>query len=318
MATVNLHCLVSQWSQPFSVAIEALKAAYISGMECGDVEAALYSSHNYIFSALYSTTPLYQLESDVRIFCQQMKDFNLETPYFSTLPLWQGILNLMGEAEDPLRLTGFAMDDDELEAYNRANGDELALYAHLYHRYLMSVFYCSLSTLEENLPEFIYTFQKALRGHYVVQMATFYASLTCYRLYHHTGKAAFRRRARKFARTVENWCQDDVVNCRPTALLLKAEALVLRDVKRTKQQEVICMYQEAIAVAETMGILRWEALFTERVVEVIDGLYRDKQTALVFLQRAAELYGRWGAEGKVQHLDNTYKHLTSLTRAPDT
>src|SRR5262249_1388164 len=75
------------------------------------------------------------------------------------------------------------------------------------------------------------------------------------------------------------------------------------------------LYEQAIRAARAHGFVQNEALAYERA----SAFYRARgfaQFADVYLRNARHGYLRWGAEGKVRHLDACYPHLSKEAPAP--
>jgi len=69
--------------------------------------------HTVTSSITHTGLLLHPLEKDARAYCQQMQEYKQEVAYMKLVLLWQGVLNLMECANDPLILTGKALTQEE-------------------------------------------------------------------------------------------------------------------------------------------------------------------------------------------------------------
>jgi len=295
-----MHGLLSQWYCPFEFGLEGSKVGYLLGMECGDFDYALYHANHFIAFALVSPVGLTEVESDVAIFCQQMQDFNMGTILTFTLPLWQFCLNLIGDGiDDPAGLSGEVMVLEEQEAI---------LKTHHYARTLMQLYQLQLATLydrfrliEEILPVFVAN-HEVLKGHFSSFGATFTEGIAAYKLFAYTGKRKYRRYARSATKRLQGWAKQDVANCQPIASCLQGESIAAADTKKCRKSDFVCEYENAIKLAQELGVWSWEAQFQERAFQVLLHNYSDEASAIPYLRAAVLSYEKWEAFAKVESL----------------
>ena len=142
----------------------------------------------------------------------------------------------------------------------------------------------------------------------------FYAALALIGLY---GKAsaAERRRYRKALRVHERqlraWDEHCPENFASRAALLGAEIATLE----RRELHAERLFERAIRSARTNGLLQEEALANELAARFY--LARGfEDTADLYLRKARSCYLRWGADGKVQQLDDKHPQLSDDVRAP--
>lgn len=105
------HQALRHWKEPYSECVGGLTRAYKAGMTYGDIEFAFYNGICAVSFFFLSGLNLEPCESDCRLYCEQMRVYNRENNYTVSCPTWQLLLNLLGKSEDPLMLTGEAMDE---------------------------------------------------------------------------------------------------------------------------------------------------------------------------------------------------------------
>ena len=103
------HSFVVHWQSPVQDQIDPLLRGHKAGMASGDVVNAFLCSVGYTFFYYHSGLPLEPLEKDTRAYCQLMEEYQQNLALLDVIPLYQGILNLMGRSDDALILTGEAM-----------------------------------------------------------------------------------------------------------------------------------------------------------------------------------------------------------------
>mmetsp|Transcript_9475 Transcript_9475/g.15833 ORF Transcript_9475/g.15833 Transcript_9475/m.15833 type:complete len:326 (-) Transcript_9475:92-1069(-) len=307
-----LHSCLSQLNQPYSVIHNGLNESYITGMECGDVTFALVSGFHATYGALFTDMDLTQIEDDARTLASLMKDFKVDRTHVQHCMLWQMIQNLMGHAEDPSKLTGEALDCDqvraELDSKRDIFGKQLL---HIYEFHLLAYFH-RFFPLEEDIWSYHEFLVNSLRGHFLGNDGMFLAGMVAYKLYHRTSKRPFRKLARLCLKKLQTNAKAGSIVAYPISLCLEAEEIVIRDAKaRKRRSQVQQMYDSAIASARQLGVLQWEAAFHERVFELLQTIYDDRLTASSYLREALDLYARWGAEAKVEHLEMAHGSLLS-------
>ena len=259
---------------------------------------------------------LISLENDLRIFCQQMQEFNLDTTLFLTIPAWQAVTNLIGDAvDDPADLSGDIMDLEEFEASLRNGTNALATQVLLLFRMRLAVMFDRGHLMHELYWPIVRGRDKALKGHFTNLEAVCMEGLASYKLYHLNGTRKYRRQARKATRQLHVWAAGGVVNCGPPSLFLKAESIAASDKRRRRRKdEVVACYEKAIQGAQEMEVRQWEAVYTERLFQVMHRVYEDTTVAVEFLDKAIAAYERWEAFSKVEALEAQKMRLEALGR----
>jgi len=289
-------------------------------MDVGKTHAAMFTAGGYCLIYVYCGLPLQPVVKDLKNFLQLMKDYKQLFHYLVYVPYLQYCLNVMGEAEDPLVLTGEAMNQEEFldEAKKEADTSPLL---NLEHRLL------SLAVLFGN-------FDKAERQLLATQSmdipiktalthvdVNFLGALTYLNLSRRKNRkqSRYRRKARRLIKEVESWAKQGNMNCVDMLQLLKAEEL--STMKNEAFESVRNAFDAAIQYALRSGFIHHAALANERAGKYC--LARNEKTyATDYLGRAVELYQDWGALGKVHkmHYENTIlsegiSHHHSLSRS---
>ena len=100
--------MVYPFSTPIHSTLSHLLRGYKAGMEMGDTESAMWNVSMYICSSIVAGKALKPLAVDCITYIEQMKTLEQDFILHQTLPFAQGVLNMLGDAEDPLKLSGSA------------------------------------------------------------------------------------------------------------------------------------------------------------------------------------------------------------------
>jgi PAS domain S-box-containing protein len=111
-------------------------------------------------------------------------------------------------------------------------------------------------------------------------------------------------------RRLEVWADQCSENFECRAALVGAEIARIE----SRDSDAMSLYERAIRSARGGGLVHYEAIAYERA----SAFYRARgfdELADFYLQNARDRYIRWGAEGKVRHLDQLYPQLRREQRA---
>ena len=108
------YALVLNWTTAVSSTMKPLLKTYEMGLQCGDIDNAIYAIHNYVQVTWQCGKSLEDVEADCRRYCLQMKECNRDFIRVTMLCYWQAIQNLMGRNDDPVMLTGEVMDESTI------------------------------------------------------------------------------------------------------------------------------------------------------------------------------------------------------------
>ena len=139
----------------------------------------------------------------------------------------------------------------------------------------------------------------------------FYGALALAAVYDETPSAERMERLRSITahcEQLEAWAKECAENFADRAVLIRAEIARIEGL----DLEAMRLYEEAIRLARTNGFVQNEAL----AHEIAARFYSKRGFAAfttIYMQNARSCYRRWGAEGKVRHLE---RHQPELRNAP--
>jgi hypothetical protein len=296
---VLVSSFTSHWQFPIANQLDHYDKAYRIALAKGDTNFAVLADLSTVETQFACGANLVKLEQDCARSCNLLIALNKKSLIKACLPIWQCVLNLRGFADDPLVLTGDAMDEEEMFAEDCKTGFDLAMSnAHQLKMTLACLFQdweaCvqAIGVMKKH-PE-IYL---CISAHYFALPFTLFSGVS----YSNLARATWRRRhlrgsricLKRAAKWVKIGCPDAV----PIHAMLVAEKAVFnRDLTNIPK-----LYDRAIAEAEKASLLHYKAFANERCGTVLWELSRN-DSAKGYLQNALACYDEWGAAAKVEQI----------------
>lgn len=113
-------------------------------------------------------------------------------------------------------------------------------------------------------------------------------------------------------RQLQAWARHCPENFASRATLVEAEIARLE----YRELDAERLFEQAMRLARNYGLLHEEALANERAARFYAARGFD-DIARLYLRKARSRYSRWGAEGKVRHLDGMHPQLSEEEGAPE-
>jgi predicted ATPase len=299
---------VLHWNDPLQLSFKPYLQGYQSGMETGDLENAMFCITSHCDVAMHTGRPLSMVASDFQTYTQQMKDFELEYNYQITRVPWQLALNLMGECEDPVVLTGHAMDQGEMLKEMGAIVPFVRSLTNVARMWL--AYYFGDYDLAWEMVGATKDLPKTNLGQSVVWRCALFEGLTVFALARKTGNRKWQRRGLYVMKRVKKWASKGNLNCVHILYLLEAEQTSLLE---GHEEEIRKKYDQAISVAGRNGFSNDKALSNERAGEyfVSVGGASASFWARHYMKSAYQLYTDWEAWGKAGQLKENYPELVA-------
>ena len=292
--------------RPLHERMDSMLHAYRVGLETGDIHHSSVAATVYTMMYFGSGLPLGPMVDDSIAFGGFMERYSQVFSFTPALIWRQCALNLMGRSENPVVLTGEAMDQDEfLRDLSTSNvmGKLQALYlARMFLGYLFG----DLDVAVENGEHLWRRKQNIDSTHFYTPFYFTISALSALSMLQRTGKRRYKRVARKFIKCLQSWVDNKVFNVQHKLKLVIAE----RAAQQEKDPEVVkAMYDNAITLAQRSGFPQDAALANERA-----GIYflsqQDSFLAGAYMSRAHSLYTSWGAKAKKEDLHAKYHFLS--------
>ena len=221
--------------------------------------------------------------------------------------VWQVFLNLSGRSDNPIVLSGDAINATEVEKLNRDDKffkSGYNIYQGMLHTYFDEHEKQATLALEVG-PD---AAQKAFPGSPIVYVDVFMKGLSLYAAANRTSNRKLRKQYKKlgnhYRSKLKLWIENGNPNVQHFESLLDAE----NDALKGKVMAAKKNYQVAVLLSARSGVTHVAALACERFGEFYLML-GDTEDASYRLQQAITYYREFGANSKVSQLQTKYSNL---------
>mmetsp|Transcript_15424 Transcript_15424/g.31173 ORF Transcript_15424/g.31173 Transcript_15424/m.31173 type:complete len:266 (+) Transcript_15424:360-1157(+) len=241
---------------------------------------------------------LLRLEDALGPQLEQIKFYQQDAVFNVLVPYRQTVLNLLGfSSEEPIILTGIAMEEEELLKVITADGQQTALNAvhsqRLELAYLFGRYCLASKILDEVKP-----WEAIAPGYVAIFRTSMFQGLTCYAIAATGDRRKWMKRGDAFLKKIERWFKSGNVNTVHIVHLLRAERAWLQGKTAVAETQ----YGEAISVAGRNGFVQDKALAHERFMEFHLKQQGDDYWAKYHFNKALIAWSDWGAVAKADHL----------------
>ncbi|MCT7984892.1 AAA family ATPase [Laspinema sp. A4] len=301
VASFTIH-----WKHHLKETLGLLSEAYCSGLEYGDVANAGYSASHRCQHLYWMGVELNTLKEEMATYSKAIIKINQKTAFKWHQPFYQGVLNLMGEAENPCQLIGTAYNESYwLPLHIQANERTVLHYIFLNKLILCYLFYQFEEAIKNgNQAE---EYLDGVTGWMAVPVFYFYHSLAQLSVYLGHGESEqvlILERIQANQEKMKTWADHAPANFQHKYQLVEAEKARVMGHK----EEAIDYYEQAIQGAKAQGYIQEEALGNELAGKFQLALGRQK-IAKTYLTDAYYCYIHWGAKAKVKNLEERYPQL---------
>lgn len=108
--------------------------------------------------------------------------------------------------------------------------------------------------------------------------------------------------------TLRSWAKHNPANFRHKYLLASAEMARITG----RMEQAVSLYDQAVKSANVAGFINWEGLANERAAKFWTALGNDL-AALTYWQQAYSCYGNWGAQAKLERMENEFTKHTFVS-----
>ena len=299
---VAVHGYVAHWNKSLHTLEKPLLYGQQIGFETGEVDMACHCMIILGLSRFFTASrPLDMLSRDIESHVHITKEHKQET-FAGYLSLhWQTVLCLRGKSENPLKLTGKAMDEDRV--YKVAVETKNRIMVSMMHSFKLQLAYLlgdyevagSHAALSSDFGVSVG------QGVVMVPVHFFYRGLSMTAL-SMLGKDTRRntRGAQRVLKTLQKWSSKGNVNCLHMIKLLEAELAVIRNKPNASD-----LYKEAVNVAGRNGFLQDKGLAHYRSA-LFHLSKNDSYWASYNLDNAIRCFHDWGATAVSSHLVATH------------
>lgn len=298
--------IVSLWTNPVSEAIDAIRAAFRAGVEAGDLLIAGYACNHLITDLLIRGDRLDDISAEIEgsLAFAQRAGFRDVTDVI--IGQQRFVMAMRGLTQQFGSFTGNNFEESDYE--RSLTADRATTMICWYWiikgqaRFLSGRYDEARSCFDLAAP-----LLWSSPGHIQLLDYHFYAALTAARSDPSTpGKSPsdFTASLIEHLTHLERWASSFPPTFADKHALVKAEMARLEG----RSDDAALLYEQAIRLARTNGFLHIEAIS----YELAGYFYAARgltEIAQLYLRNARERYARWGAEGKVLHLEESHPHL---------
>ena len=297
--------MVYPCSEPIDSTLKHLLHGYKVGMEVGDVESAMWNVSAYLCSSIVAGKALKPLAVDCMTYIEQMRMLKQDHILHQSLPFAQGVLNLLGDAEDPLILFGSAMIEEDYLAMIESSDARVMSFLHLQiFKNIMCNFFGDYEQGAKLALERRDEYEKK-NGSPLAMLDNLHQGISLYAMARRTKEMRYIKAAKKVRKVVAMWLKKGNVNVAHYMPFLEAEEAALEG----NSDEATRLYPRAIALASSSGFLHNAALASERFAEYLLHDLNDSDRAGQYFQDSIKHYTDWGSDYKADLLKQNYSHL---------
>ncbi|MGZ3292135.1 MAG: AAA family ATPase [Xanthobacteraceae bacterium] len=315
-ALLHLHGNhINFWRRHFATAVPILDQGFHACLEVGDFVYAGHIAFLTVWQAIERGDPLEEVQKLAARNAEFASQTHIDAVYQTIALQQQFIASLQGGTSDPLAFDAAGFNEvASLDAIARSSFG-CGIVFHRVMKQVLAFLHGQFAGALEAVRE-AELMLDAARATPIEATHHFYHALTLTALY----SAAPASEQAQFTRLLEGklkklrlWAEDCPQNYR------NRYALVLAEIARIEGRaaEAMDLYEEAIRSARDNGFVQQEAL----AFELAARFYADRGFATfahAYRRNARSCYRRWGAQGKVRHMDETYPELREEIAAPHT
>ncbi|HAJ61670.1 MAG TPA: serine/threonine protein kinase, partial [Cyanobacteria bacterium UBA8543] len=300
------HATVGIWKEHIKESLPALRAAYSSGLETGDLEFTSSCAYLYSFHSSFAGKQLVSLEPEMAAYSEALEQLNQETNLTYNKIYRQAVLNLIGKAEEPCRLIGESYNEEVMLPIHKQANDRYAICN-------LSVNKLRLCCLFDNSTQAVEAawlaeqYLDGATGTLLTPLFYFYDSLAQLAVFSDSSKTEQDDLLEKVTvnqEKMKKWAEHAPMNYLHKFYLVEAE----RHRVLGSYVEAMDYYDRAIQGAKENEYIQEEALAHELAAKFY--LAWGKETiAQTYLTNAYYAYARWGAKAKVEDLETRYPQL---------
>ncbi|RMH73650.1 MAG: GAF domain-containing protein [Cyanobacteria bacterium J007] len=301
-----VYTFTRHWKRPLRESLPALKTAYVSCVEVGDLGFAGYPANTYAYYAYYAAQPLASLATEIAGYVQALEQFQQHNTLLYCQIVRQAVLNWMGESDCPTALIGSAYDEREQLAFHESTGDRSGLALIWIQKLILSYGFGEFEqgrAYSQQARQYL----DALIGFIHLAIVNFYESLTLIALLRQgevSDREAVEKQIASNQEQLKEWATQGPMNFQHKFDLVEAERMRLEGCR----DRAIESYDRAIAGAKTNRYIQEEALGNELAAQFYLE-WAKEAIAAEYMQHAYSCYAYWGAKAKTDRLERDYPDL---------
>ncbi|MBD2496615.1 hybrid sensor histidine kinase/response regulator [Nostoc sp. FACHB-280] len=303
VATFIIH-----WKHHVKDTLPLLEAAYLSGLETGDLVHTGYSASNRCQYAYWSGAELTSLEQEMARYSKAIAQIHQETALKWHQVFHQAVLNLLGLSANPCLLIGEAYNEVELLALHIQSNERTIIHYVFLNKLILCYLFGDFAQSVENAHN-AEQYLDGVTGWLNVPSFHFYDSLVQLAIYPSSASNHQKLLLNKVnynQQKMQTWASYAPMNFQHKYELVEAEkARVLG-----QYWQAMAHYDKAIIAAKNQGYIQEAALANELAAKFYFETGRDK-VAQIYLIDAYYGYSNWGAIAKLRDLEVKYPQIVA-------
>jgi predicted ATPase/signal transduction histidine kinase/GAF domain-containing protein len=301
-----VYLYTRHWKIHLRELLQPLQTSYCSCLDVGDLAFAGYSAFNYGFYSYFAGQNLTQLEPEVADYCEALKHLKQNLTLNYSQLIRQILLNLMGDADNVVVLSGTAYNEQHQLPLHEAAGDRTGLALLWINKLIVSYLFSEFEQAVQQARQ-ARQYLDAIIAFLYVPIFDFYDSLAQLAWFEQLSTLEQQQMKEYITANQEKlnyWATHAPMNFRHKFDLVEAERYRVLG----NRAEAIECYDRAIMGAKEQGYIQEEALANELAAK----FYLDwgkEQIAQSYMTQAYYGYARWGAKAKVVDLEKRYPQL---------
>ncbi|KAL3938554.1 MAG: hypothetical protein SGBAC_006555 [Bacillariaceae sp.] len=276
---------------------------YHYSLQVGDMQMTVYSYLLGLYYEVVCGRSLVSVVEETRETMTHIKGMNRGSQMDLLSVIFQSMLNIKGESEDPLVLKGEAMDETALDSASIDSWHGALIVG--YKGFLNT--YCGnhQGNAEEILDKMPYV-REEVGGDGIVMWLDIYVAVSCLHCARTRSKkrAKYRRHGWNISNQVKKWIAQGCPNLLHLDYLLNAELAVLKG----EFKKACKYYKLSIKIGEKMGRVNDAGLASERLGEYLLEK-KDRDGARTALLQSIEFYKLWESDYKVGSVRSRHEEV---------
>ncbi len=306
-----VYALIVIWNDHIEKTLKPLQESYHIGLETGAIEFACVNANIYCIHAFFLGKPLPNTEVETRAYSENFHGFHQETNHKYNEIYRQCMLNLLGRSEDPLLLTGEAINEEEMFRLNKENNDRTGTFFIYFHKMLLYYLFGKYEKAWEMALE-ARALLDAVLAKAEVAYFHFYEGLTAGALLNADSpisKSELSKRLRKNIRQFKSWAKAAPMNFKHKSALLQG----LYFKHKNQRENAKDAFETAIQGAVENRYLNDEAMTYQCVADYYASI-GNTQLQDFYLNKAFQTYQDWGAFAVMEDLLNKHPDVIYTER----
>lgn len=286
-----LYGFVNVWTEPLQASLPQLMIGHDSGMTAGNPGVATRCATMYVNYAFQSGLHLETLVGQMREFAKEMTRYKQIMSLRLLSVYLQSALNLMGSSDDPIVLTGEAMDEEAFLLETTKKGAKAVL-CQFYLRKLVHAYIFGRHGLAADiaLKGRDMDIESSLLPKFAGCTFVFYEGLSALSMAKTIAADKWGTIADRAISKMKVWASYSGWNCLHRLELLRAEKCVLTG----DNVGAASSYNKAIDLAKEHKFVHEEAIASERYGAFLLAV-GDESSSMEQYDRAYNCYNNWGA-----------------------